>query len=230
MEPVILDDIPFALDVDALMRRLHIAPDGATADEFRDLARRAQGIARPKAMYREAYVGARDDAGVIIEGIRFSSRVLRVNLENIYRIFAYVATCGRELHAWAESLDDMLYRFWAEEIKIVAVGAATRALNEHLAARYSPGRTATMPPGSLSDWPLREQRPLFALLGDPTAAIGVELTPSCLMVPNKSVSGIRFPTEERFESCQLCQNMDCPNRRAPYDAGLWERKYRLTTP
>ncbi len=58
------------------------------------------------------------------------------------------------------------------------------------------------------------------------AAIGVELTPSFLMVPNKSVSGLRFPTEENWASCMLCPRPDCPNRRAPHDPELFERKYR----
>ncbi len=66
---------------------------------------------------------------------------------------------------------------------------------------------------------------LFALLGDVRSAIGVELTDSLLMVPRKSVSGILFVAEETFASCQLCPRQDCPNRRAPYDAGLFERKY-----
>ena len=45
-----------------------------------------------------------------------------------------------------------------------------------------------MNPGSLADWPMREQRPLFGLLGDTDAAIGVELMESYLMRPTKSVS------------------------------------------
>jgi hypothetical protein len=86
-----------------------------------------------------------------------------------------------------------------------------------------------MAPGSLTDWPLREQRPLFALLGDTEALVGVRLTDSCLMLPNKSVSGIRFPTEKHFESCQLCPRPDCPGRRAPYDADLYDRRYRQSS-
>ncbi|MBM3190515.1 MAG: vitamin B12 dependent methionine synthase [Chloroflexi bacterium] len=224
MDPVVLDQIPVTFDAQALMERLRVSPESDAA-EVRALAEQAQAIARPKAIYREAYLSARDDEGVVIEGIRFTSRVLRVNLDNVYRVFAYVATCGTELEDWASAMDDVLHQYWSEEIKLVALRAAGKALYDRLVEQHALGKTATMNPGSLSDWPLREQQPLFALLGDPTAAIGVQLTKSCLMVPNKSVSGIRFPTEESFESCQLCQNMGCPNRRAPYDAALWERKY-----
>jgi hypothetical protein len=39
------------------------------------------------------------------------------------------------------------------------------------------------------DWPLEEQRDIFAIL-DPKKHIGVELNEACLMIPEKSVSGL----------------------------------------
>ena len=113
-----------------------------------------------------------------------------------------------------------------DAIKAMALSVAVRHCDSYIADTFHPSKTARMSPGSLADWPLPEQRPLFHLLGDPEAAIGVRLTDSFLMVPNKSVSGIRFPTEESFESCQLCPRPDCPNRRARYDAELFERRYK----
>ena len=82
-----------------------------------------------------------------------------------------------------------------------------------------------MNPGSLPDWPLHEQRPLFTLLGDPASAIGVELLDSYLMKPVKSTSGLLFPAEDGFYNCQLCPMEDCPGRRVPYDSGLRDRMY-----
>ena len=84
-----------------------------------------------------------------------------------------------------------------------------------------------MSPGRLVNWPLSEQAALFTLLGDPHEAIGVHLTDSYLMVPTKSVSGVRFPTEQSFESCQLCPRERCHGRKAPYDSGLYDREYRV---
>ena len=69
--------------------------------------------------------------------------------------------------------------------------------------------------------------PLPDLLHGQENAIGVCLTDSMLMVPNKSVSGIRFPTEAAFESCQLCPRQGCPGRRAVYDPDLYDSKYCL---
>ena len=69
---------------------------------------------------------------------------------------------------------------------------------------------------------LGQQRQLFQLLGDVESSIGVRLTDSFLMIPNKTVSGILFPTEVPFYSCQLCTREACPRRRAEYTgvAGL----------
>lgn len=84
-----------------------------------------------------------------------------------------------------------------------------------------------MNPGSLEDWPLREQHNLFSLLGDSCEAIGVRLTKSAMMVPLKSMSGIEFESGEKFFNCQLCPREKCPGRRAPYDAQLYAAKYGM---
>jgi hypothetical protein len=56
--------------------------------------------------------------------------------------------------------------------------------------------------------------------------IGVTLTDHCLMIPLKSASGIYFPTEIKFESCQLCPRATCVGRRAPYDPALLKKYIR----
>jgi hypothetical protein len=77
-----------------------------------------------------------------------------------------------------------------------------------------------MDPGSLEDWPITEQPKLFSIFGDTERLVGVRLTGSMLMVPRKSISGILFPSEEGFSSCQLCERAACPARRTPFDAAL----------
>ena len=227
MDPVILAGYSPQIDAPALASRLHVRAGSDAARELEMLIREAEGVARPKAIYRVAAITGRDETGVEIEGVRMSSRVLTVNLENAYRVFAYVATCGQELDAWASTMDDLLRQFWGEAIKEVVLRSATRYLNTHLNDRFQLGKTSTMNPGSLLDWPLREQRPLFSLLGDPESSIGVSLASSYLMLPNKSVSGLRFPVETTFESCQLCNMQDCPGRRAPFEKDLYDDRYQL---
>ena len=226
MKAIVLDEIPFEPDVERLLRALHLSPASEDAARVEELVQEARQVARPKAMYREAYVEARGDDLVVLDGVRLTSRVLSVNLAKAYRAFPWLATCGRELEAWSQRMGDMLERYWAGAIMEAAMRAAIRALEAALKERYALGRSATMNPGSLADWPLQEQAQLFALLGDPREAIGVELSDSFLMTPIKSTSGLRFPTETSFENCQLCPRPQCPGRRAPYDRELYERRYR----
>jgi hypothetical protein len=229
-DAVILDDIPFQLDLDLLMKRLHIRAGSSHVEGLRQIASEAEAIARPKALFKIAYIESKGEDHVVVDGVRLTSRVLRVNLEQAHRVFAFVATCGREVADWANGIDDMLRSFWADAISEMALYAAIQALDQHLAERYRPGRTSAMNPGSLADWPIEAQRSLFTILGNPEEAIGVTLSTGLLMIPTKSVSGIRFPTEESFESCQLCAREGCPGRRAPYDEGLYERKYAKRDP
>ena len=161
----------------------------------------------------------------MIDGVTFTSRVLAVNLRPAHQVFPYVLSCGAELQAWSERLTDPLAQFWAETIKELSLVSATARFLAHVEDTFHLGASSIMNPGSLPDWPLPQQAPLFRLLGDVTGSIGVTLSESLVMFPTKSVSGILFPTDSAFASCQLCQREACPNRRAPYDPGLFERRY-----
>ncbi len=225
MDSVILDPLPFHVELAPLRQALRIREGSSAEQDLARLVDAAVAVARPRAIYRLAFIDAREDEAVVLEGIRFTSRVLRVNLDAINRVFAYVGTSGRELEAWANAPSDLLARFWADAINQAVLKAALMGFRQHVAEQFAVSQLSAMNPGSLADWPLREQRPLFALLGDVQGAIGVELTPSLLMTPTKSSSGILFPSEETFASCQLCPREACPNRRAVYDPGLFKRKY-----
>jgi len=237
MNLTIVDAIPFELDRTALAKRLRIKENAeggfrsAYLAKMRQLADEAESIARPKALYKVAFIADRGDEYVVVDGVRLTSRVLSVNLEPVHRVFPYVATCGVELDAWARAQDDMLYKYWADVIKEIAVREAVQALFEHMTETYGLGKMAVMSPGSLDDWPMPQQQPLFSILGDVTGAIGVQLSDSFVMTPNKSLSGLRFATgrqdwRDDYVNCQLCPREICPGRRAPYDDTLYDRKYR----
>ena len=226
MNGIILDSMPFQIDGEQLKKTLRIKEGSGMGEKVEALAREAQAVGKPKACYRVSYIESKGDDHLVVEGVKFSSRVLRVNLDKVFRVFPYVATCGLELEEWSKAYDGILEKFWAEAIKEAAVHWTVKFLNGYLTDKYQPGQLSRMNPGSLPDWPLSEQRPLFEVLGESPAKIGVQLRDSFLMVPVKTVSGLFFPTEERFESCQLCPREKCPGRRAPYDPSLYDRKYR----
>ena len=136
-----------------------------------------------------------------------------------------MVTCGIELYEWKMSLDDMLTQYYAEMVNAVALYSAIEFFINHLEKTYRLGNTSSMNPGSLEDWPINEQTPLFELLGDPEKTIGVQLMESLLMVPNQSVSGIRFENEKNYTNCELCPMDGCPSRKALYDMDLYSDRY-----
>jgi len=226
MDAITLDQIPCALPYEKIAREMRVREGTQQEDQLRELVDQARAIAHPRAMYTIVTVDEKDETGVVLDGIRMESRVMRVNLDEIHRVFPFIVTCGQELYQWKMKQEDLILSYYADEINQMAMRAAGEHLLDHLKESYQLGRTATMSPGSLEDWPVNAQRPLFQLLGDPLQAIGVELMDSMLMVPNQTVSGIRFATESHFTSCELCPIGDCPHRKAPYDEGLFEEKYR----
>lgn len=225
MEAVVLSDLAVGIDFDLLKRKLRIR-DGRYDGDLKELAAGAQAVANPKAVYRTVYIDEKGPDHVVIGGITFISRVLRVNLEEAQRVFPYVVTCGVEIDQWSRDFEDILFRYWIDTIKELLMRSALQILTAHIIEDHSLPRSAVMAPGSLEDWPITEQRALFSLIGDVEGLVGVRLTESLLMVPTKSISGIRFPTQGSFESCQLCPRPKCPGRRAPYEEGLYEKRYR----
>lgn len=225
MTTYILDTFPFNFDREALLEGLRIRPGTSRAEEFDEFLVQAQATAQPKVIYRVAFIDEKGQNHITVDGIQLRSKVLRVNLEPVHRVFPYVVTCGNELEAWQQATEDALHRFWIDAIKEQALEMAFAAFDQHLNQTFEPGPVSSMNPGSLEDWPLSQQTPLFALLGDVEAAVGVRLTESFLMLPNKTVSGMAFPTETSFASCQLCPRAVCPNRRATYEPELMAEKY-----
>jgi hypothetical protein len=221
----ILNHIPVEFDVDALLSSVHIKPESVHAKDIKRLIETIRPEISPKAMYQMSYIQAKHENAVDIDGVRFTSRILRVNLDQAERVFPFIATCGTEVEELSQQYDDILYQYVLDTLKERVLRRAVMSLRDHIQTTYSPGKISTMNPGSLQDWPLKEQKQLFSLFGDVKSAIGVQLTDSFLMYPVKSVSGIIFPTEVTFENCQLCPREICPSRRAPYDERLLKTKY-----
>ena len=107
----------------------------------------------------------------------------------------------------------ILKKYYLDKIGNIALSKARKHLEEHLRSRFALDGLSYMSPGSLEDWPIEEQRPLFSILKGTEVSIGVRLTESLLMIPRKSVSGIYFPTEVTIYSCQLCPRQHCEGRK-----------------
>lgn len=226
MDIIILDQIEFNPSTKRIFKKLRVKKGSNNEGLVLELVKEAHRIGRPRAMYAITGIDERDDTGVVLGGIRMESRVMRVNLSDVHRVFPYITTSGGELYEWTQTKNDLLEKYYAEEISQMALRAAEETLLSHLKETYQLGKTASMNPGSLKDWPITAQTSLFKLLGNPEQAIGVKLLDSMLMIPNQTVSGIRFVSESGFSSCELCPRDNCSHRRAAYNQNLLKTKYQ----
>ncbi len=218
----ILDKIPFQIDEEKLLKKLRIAKSSDYYSEISRLIEKVAPVVRPKVVFSVSYIEEKNADSIVLDGVRFTSRVLSANVEKVERVFPFVATCGAEMEEFEKSCDDMLEIFWIDTIKYFALETSSQFLKNHLKEKFALTKISSMSPGSgkADTWPIEQQKQLFSLFGDVESLIGVRLTDSCLMIPNKSVSGIYFPRDVTFENCQLCPREGCPGRRAAYDESL----------
>ncbi len=215
----ILEKIPVKIAPKKVAKILRLDSD-RDAQLVQQLIAMAQTHIAPRAAYKLCYIDEKMDDAVIVEGLHFKSKVLRKNLDPVERLFAYVVTLGPGLEEEIQKLDDPLEKYYLDIIGNVALNGVRKNLQEHLCKQFGLEKISFMSPGSLQEWPIEEQGQLFRLLTDVEDAIGVRLTPSFLMIPTKSISGIYFQTEVSFFNCQLCQRGKCPGRKARYDEKL----------
>lgn len=161
---------------------------------------------------------SRDD--VVCGHVRFNTgRIIATRLRRSSSLAIFAATIGKELETVSRRLmdeGDMMAGFiydtiasayaeataeWIEE----RIATAAAAENEKNTNRYSPG---------YCDWRVAEQHALFSLL--PQGFLGITLTPSALMLPIKSVSGIiGIGAEVKHEQyqCSVCDMHDCIRKK-----------------
>jgi len=225
----IIDKIPLNINPQKVIRALHLDKKKDQLEGMiNQLLEEVEQIANPKALYKVSYIEIKTDNTVKIDGVIFESRVLRINLENAERVFPYIVTAGRELESIKISKQDFMKIFCLDAIKELVLKEASEYLTNYLKEKFIPGKLSHMSPGSLSDWPVTQQKQLFSLFGDVEKLIGVRLTESFIMDPIKSVSGIHFPTQFDFKSCMLCKRERCPSRKASYNPEMAE-KYKIST-
>jgi hypothetical protein len=224
IEMISFTDIPFVLNAHQLCGNLRIKPGTDRAREFEDLVSEVQEIGKPKALFKACFIDEKGEDTITLDGVTFTSLALRKNLDSIERVFPYIATCGTEIDDIEIGQGDFRKKLWISFLKGTLLEISIRYLGEQLDKRYRVSKLSTMNPGSgdASVWPIRQQRELFSLFGDVEEHIGVRLTESLVIIPDMSVSGILFPTETDFQSCQLCHRENCRFRRAAFDRGLWE--------
>lgn len=218
-----LDGFPIQLSLEETVAKLGI--DGRRAEKLQanELFKTAVSLIHPKALHARALVTHRSGDTVSISGLNFTSRILARNLDRAETVFPYIITIGEALETEVRASKNIVGQLLLDELGNAALESSVNYLQSRISQEYGLDTISHMSPGQL-DWSISQQRQLFSIFGNVEDRIGVRLTDSLLMVPRKSVSGVMFPTDVAFVSCQLCQRQGCSSRKTPYDEGL-SKKY-----
>jgi len=204
------------IPVVSLLSALHTDMNNESIDDILRMHKEAAEIAKPAAVYA-CFTPVVLGSAVSINGVLIEDRFVHEMLAGQETVVPYAATCGTEIDKWAETFTDFYEQYIADVIKAMCLTEIQEKLFDEVKASCfgNDDKISSINPGSLQEWPITGQEQLFGILGGVTGDIRVRLTDSCLMIPNKSISGIFFRSEEGFHNCQLCPRDDCPNRKAP---------------
>ena len=141
-------------------------------------------------------------------------RTICINLKGSEKLVFFLCTAGEGITSWAsETMEkDPLKFYMIDMLGSLAVDSAMDIIESRLEGdyfkkgqkitnRYSPGYCG---------WKLVEQKELFSVF--PRGFCNIELTPSSLMIPIKSISGIIGTgknAERRAYDCEICNLTDC---------------------
>ena len=164
---------------------------------------------------------ARGSIAFVEDSTIFKSKVIAKLLEQCHMVAVFLVTIGKYLEETAHQLaaDKLMLQatvldaIGSDAVERVAdsvqerIRMAANALGLVISRRFSPG---------YCDWDIGQQRMLFsALRGD---TLGIHLTSECLMIPQKSISGIigigpPDSNVENYNHCNFCRKYDCLGRR-----------------
>jgi len=159
-------------------------------------------------------------SSVVIEGsIIFQSHIIARLLEQCEKVAVFTLTIGNLLEEMANLLAEdglVIQAMVLDAIGSVAtekvadfvqerIGRVANAVGFHISRRFSPG---------YCDWEVNQQKMVFQAMDGDTA--GVKLTEGCMMLPQKSISGIigiSSSDVEKYNPCKTCNKRDCVGRR-----------------
>ena len=209
-------EIPVELNETVLQDRLKLRERLRSSKDFQWAVEQARNLIHPRGIVGIAHVSSKNETTLKIDTEIFTSKILRVNLDSCDEVYPFLVTIGQELENLAAQQTSLTKKFFLEIIGDFSLTNAMWYIESKIKENNSLKRISSMSPGSLENWGIKQQIPLFKLFNKEAEQLGVNLTPSMLMKPRKSLSGIAFQTTKSFISCQLCPRDRCPGRRAKY--------------
>lgn len=220
----IFPDLPLAPgDPNELHRYLGypagVAPSPRVADRISRVLAQAASSLRPRGVYALYAVTHQTEHSLQLGGVAISGKIGDF-LRQSQRVAVFVVTVGEEISTLSEAAARTGDAFSAWVMDALGSWATEQAADnlmqrirhhldegQELTLRYSPGYCGMS---------IAQQRNLFRLV--PAEAAKVTLTPSLLMRPLKSISGLvglapREAMAQYHSPCDLCLLARCPMRR-----------------
>ena len=209
--------------MDELARYLHAADaeHPVYASMRQRLAALHAGDWRATGGYRLVPAAADLERGVVVAGDAELATGVQVcgYMKGVESVALFVCTAGEVFTEWTHALNaegDFLEAYVVDAIGSLTVERAMDRIQHelerdaashglHITNRYSPG---------YCNWPLADQRALFGAIGE--HGTEVTLSPTCLMSPIKSVSGligVGRGVRRREYGCAVCNNAACIYRK-----------------
>jgi hypothetical protein len=164
---------------------------------------------------------ARGSISFVRNSIIFKSQVIAELLEHCHQVAVFLVTIGEYLEETAYQLAKDGLILQATVLDAIGSDAVEKLADfvqdgiRELANTKGLVTSQRFSPG-YCDWNIGQQRMLFWALNGNT--LGIHLTGECLMIPQKSISGIigigsSNGDVKNYNPCKTCEKHDCPNRR-----------------
>ncbi len=214
----VIDNVPVDLDQKEIVRALAVGRLKDRGTEIASFVGKSRTLVRPKAVYTIVSVtGIDEDLVHLDNGQILRSIILADALQCGQEIAPYVVTIGLKLEEEASKLSkDNLFGAWTlEKIGDIAVQKAAIYVRSRVEQELGSSISSFGPgTGTGKLFGIEQQEVLFRIL-DPLENIGVRLTPSYLMLPRKSISGVLAATSKEYVACEYCPRK-CEYRRRPF--------------
>jgi len=226
MEQILQEGIKPRVEVKEVMRFLGArgrAGSPRLKRKIRSMLSEADVLLEPRVYARRKKVSTTQQGAVLIDrDVPLKSRKVAKTFRNSSTAYVFVATVGEKVDRKIRDLMKESSVSDASILDAIASAAVEKMLDQFQTsvdkelARLNLTSTIRFSPG-YCDWNIKEQHKIFKTIDAGT--IGVTLTPSALMHPRKSVSGVFGVTEagstnrEAINPCLLCGNKDCNTRR-----------------
>lgn len=217
MDKRIKVNIDFEMNIQSLLKLLNANETSPIRKRTLKVASLVRNKVKPKYILKEFKLSEVASDFIEINSQRFNSRVIPKQLKHTEKVFLFIATAGMEIAQYLNSVTDMLDKYILDKVAYMGYLSAIEDMQDYLLNFYNIKKYTSLCPGSIPDWDVREVNKIFELIGSEYRNIGVSVLKSGMINPVQSTSGILFEANDIFHSCNICQMVNCPNRKVEFN-------------